>query len=136
MTIRDRGLQFTAVLISIFGLIIIAASLDDIFKKTASDSVPSNIVFLILIGILPLVLGVWLFRRTQVGASKRALEARERTVLDLASHHMGVLTVPQLAEESGMTLEQAKEILDRLNLKGFDEMAVSESGMVVYKFQL
>lgn len=136
MTIRDMALRLASVLISIFGLIMIAGTLINIFDKRGGNSLASNISFILLLGIVPLVFGVWLFRRTQTGASRRAIEARERIVLDLASHHSGVLTVPQVAEQSGMTLEEAEKILDRLNLKGFNEMAVSESGAMVYTFRL
>ena len=136
MTIKDNALRVVAVLISVFGLIIVAGALIEIFNHTGQDSLASNITLLILIGILPLFLGLWLFKRTQTSASRRAMEARERIILNLAAHHGGVLTVPGVAEASGMTLEQSKEILNRLHLKGFNEMAVSESGTILYTFQL
>jgi hypothetical protein len=41
-----------------------------------------------------------------------------------------------VASNSALTLEQAKDTLDQLNLKGFNEMDVSELGTIVYKFRV
>jgi hypothetical protein len=45
------------------------------------------------------------------------------------------LTVVEVAADSVLTLEQAKETLDQLNIKGFNEMDVSDAGIIVYKFR-
>ena len=46
------------------------------------------------------------------------------------------MTVAEVAANSALTLEQAKETLDRLNIQGFNEMDVSNAGIIVYKFRL
>jgi hypothetical protein len=132
----ERLLLAAAVLLVVFGLFMIVGAAANIFDRTAKDSVPGMVALLLLLGVLPLVLGVWLFRHTQLGASRRAFEAREQLIVHLASQHQGVLTVPQVAEESGMTLEQAKEVLDHLYRKRFNELTLSDSGEMVYKFQV
>lgn len=134
MSTSDRLLQAVAVLLGAFGAFMILGAMVEIFDKTAKESVPSALALLILAGILPVVVAFWLFIRTRASASRRALEAREKTVLELAIKHQGVLTVPQVAQESSMTVEQARETLDRLNRKDYVEVAASESGTLVYKF--
>jgi len=44
--------------------------------------------------------------------------------------------VAEVAANSALTLEQAKATLDRLNVQGFNEMDVSDAGIIVYKFHL
>jgi len=136
MKMSERLLLAAAVLLTLFGLVMILGATINLFDRTAKDSVPADVALLLLAGVLPVALGVWLFRHTQTGASRRAFAARERTVLHLASQHHGVLTVPQVAEEAGMTLEQAKEVLERLYHKSFTELTLAESGEMVYRFQV
>lgn len=136
MMLKDTLVRLAAIGIGVFGFIMIAGTLIDLFDRTGQNSPASDLTLLILIGILPLLFGIWLFQRTQADASRRALAARERTILTLAGHHGGVLTIPEVAEESDMSLEQAKEILNRLNLKGYNEVAASDSGTILYKFPL
>lgn len=40
----------------------------------------------------------------------------------------------QVADESGMTLEQAKAVLDRLYHKSFNEKTLADSGELMYRF--
>lgn len=134
MTRNEKLLLAAAVLLVLFGLFLILGSSINIADRKATESVPANVAVLLIAGVLPLVVGVWLFLHTQRGASRRALEAREQTVLRLASQHHGELTVPQVADESGMTLEQATEVLERLYHKSFTEMTLSDSGEMVYRF--
>ena len=135
MKTSEKGLLAVAVVLTLFGLFIMLGTTVEIFDRTSKDSVGGDIAGFILAGIVPLAVGVWLFWRTLKGAAKRALEARELTVIHLARQHHGVLTVPQVAEESGMTLEQAAEILDRLYHKSFNEKTLAESGELIYRFQ-
>ena len=62
------------------------------------------------------------------------MEDSEKIVLQLAKKRRGLLTVAEVAANSALTLEQAKETLDQLNIKGFNEMDVSDAGIIVYKF--
>jgi hypothetical protein len=66
--------------------------------------------------------------------AKRTVEDSEKIVLKLAKKRRGALTVAEVAANSALTLEQAKETLDQLNIKGFNEMDVSDAGIIVYKF--
>jgi hypothetical protein len=132
----EKLLLAVATLLALFGLVMILGSTINLADQKPHESVASDAAVLLLAGILPLALGVWLFWRTLTGASRRAFEAREQAVVHVASRHRGVVTVPQVAEESGMTLEQAKEVLDRLYHKSFNEMTLSDSGEIIYRFQV
>jgi hypothetical protein len=130
----EKLLIGVAILVALFGLFMILGATINIFDRKSKDSVPGDVALLIFVGVLPLLVGVWLFLHTRNGVSRRALEAREQAVLHLAGQHHGAVTVPQVAEESGMTLEQANEVLERLYHKHFAEMTLADSGEMVYRF--
>jgi len=136
MKLSERLLLVAAVVLALFGLVIILGTTISIFDRTSKSSVPGDVAGLIIAGVLPLALGVWLFWHTRLGASRRAFAARERTVLHLAGQHQGVLTVLQVADESDMTLEQAKAVLDHLYRQSVSELTLAESGELVYRFPL
>lgn len=136
MKSSEKLLLAAAVLLILFGLVMILGTTINIFDRNSKDSVPGDLAGLILAGVIPVVLGGWLFRHTLQGASRRAFEAREVTILRLAGQHKGMLTAPQVAADSDMSVEQAKEVLDRLYRKSFNQVALSESGEMVYQFQL
>jgi len=87
-------------------------------------------------GVLPLVGGVLLYQRVRANTATRKADEWERTVLQVAKRHHGIVTAMDVASNSALTLEQAKDTLDQLNLKGFNEMDVSELGTIVYKFRV
>jgi ABC-type multidrug transport system fused ATPase/permease subunit len=136
MKASEKLLLAVAVVIALFGLFMILGAIVEIFDPSSKNSVPADLALLVFLGLLPLAFAVWLFMRTRANALRRAEETREQLVLHLASRHQGVLTVPQLAEESGMSLEQAKEILDRLYRKSFTQLSLAESGEAIYTFHL
>lgn len=131
---NEKLLLAAAVFLVLFGLFFILGAIINIADRKSTDSIPADVAVLFIAGVLPLVLGVWLFLHTQRGASRRAFDAREQAVLRLAGQHHGELTVLQVAEASGMTLEQAKAVLERLYHTSFTEMNLSDSGEIVYRF--
>jgi hypothetical protein len=94
----------------------------------------TDVILTILFGILPIVCGIRLYKRIRQAVAKRTVEDSEKIVLKLAKKRRGALTVAEVAANSALTLEQAKETLDQLNIKGFNEMDVSDAGIIVYKF--
>jgi hypothetical protein len=136
MKLSEKLLLTGAVLVALFGLFMMLGAVINIFDGKSKDSVPGDVALFVFVGIVPLLLGIWLFRYTRMRVSRRALEAREQTVLHLARSHEGTLTVPQVAEEAGMTLEEAKAVLDRLFQHSFNEMTLLDSGETAYRFQL
>lgn len=136
MKMSEKLLQAVAVGIALFGLLIILGSILLMVDPKSKDSIAGDIALLVLLGVVPLAFAVWLFVRTRTAAARRVEATHEQMVLHLASLHQGVLTIPQLAEESGMSLEQAKDLLDRLYRKSFNQLSLAESGEAIYTFHL
>jgi predicted transcriptional regulator len=62
----------------------------------------------------------------------REKESVERTILKLAKRNRGILTASELALEANIPMEEAKKNLDALVSRGFAEIRVRRSGVLVY----
>ncbi len=102
----------------------------------------------VLFGVLPVVSGI---RRTVREAedrrqqkletleSKRALESgrrdsMEKTVLQIAKNHRGVVTPAIVVLESDLQLEEAERVLQGLSARGYAEMRIKDNGTIDYRF--
>src|SRR5262245_64295489 len=132
--VEEKVLVVVAVLISAFGVVMIAGVLIGILNHTSKYTLLTDVMLTLLFGVLPLFGGVWLYRRVRANTATRKADEWERTVVQVAKRHRGMVTAMDVASSSVMTLEQAKATLDQLNLKGFNEMDVSDLGTIVYKF--
>jgi len=61
-------------------------------------------------------------------------ESIERTILRLAKHNKGIVTASELALESGISIDEAKNALEKLVDQGFAELRVRKTGTLVYTF--
>ena len=136
MRFGEKLLVAVAVLLSAFGVVMIAGMLINILNHTSKDPLLTDLLLVLLIGVLPLVGGVRLYQHVRANAAARQADEWERAVLQVAKRHHGMVTAMDVASNSALTLEQAKDTLDQLNLKGFNEMDVSESGTIIYKFRV
>lgn len=59
-------------------------------------------------------------------------ESVERIILRLAKEKKGILTVSEAALEADIPIEEAKRTLDALVSRGFAELRVRKSGVLVY----
>ena len=61
-------------------------------------------------------------------------ETMERVILRTAKKNNGVVTPGEVALEGNISIQEAKKNLDELTAKGFSELRVKKSGVVVYAF--
>ena len=134
MTVNEKLQVGVAVLLGVFGIVILAGVCIGVLEGTSKYSLGTDLLLTILFGILPIVYGIVLYKRVKQAVTRRTVEDSEKVVLQLAKKRRGLLTVAEVAANSALTLEQAKETLDQLNIKGFNEMDVSDAGIIVYKF--
>ena len=62
-------------------------------------------------------------------------DSLERVILKTAKDNQGIVTPSEVAIESGMSIDQAKNALENLVTKGHADIRVSKSGSMVYFFQ-
>jgi hypothetical protein len=89
----------------------------------------------VLSGLLPLGASVYLlWRLMRRGRPSRPwrYKAREAAILRLAQRLGGRLTIADVAVGTGLTLRQAEATLNRLVQKGYADLHVSASGVLVY----
>ena len=58
----------------------------------------------------------------------------ERIILKIAKRNEGIASPSEVALEGDITLDKAKEQLEKLNKKGFADVRVTRSGALVYVF--
>lgn len=136
MRFGEQLLLVVAGLLSVFGVVMIAGVLIGILNHTSKYTLLTDVLLTLLLGVLPLVGGLLLGQRVRAKVASRQADAWEKSVLQVAKQHHGMVTAMDVACNSAMTLAQAKDTLDQLNLKGFNEMDVSESGTIIYTFRV
>lgn len=62
-------------------------------------------------------------------------DSLERVILKTAKENQGIVTPSVVAIESGMSIDQAKNALEKLVSKGHADIRVSKNGSMVYFFQ-
>jgi hypothetical protein len=136
MTVSERLSVVFAVVLGLFGFVMLVGVLIGALEGTSKYSRFTDVTLTILLGVVPLVGGILLYRRVRGAVVRRRTEERESAVLQVARQHEGVVSPLDVAADCGMSLEQAEEILHQLHLRGFAEMDLTDTGTVIYRFRL
>jgi hypothetical protein len=136
MTASERLSVVFAVVLSLFGFVMLVGVLIGALEGTSKYSRFTDVTLTILLGVVPLVGGIRLYRRVRGTVVRRQTGERESAVLQVVRQHEGVVSPVDVAADCGMSLEQAEEILKGLHLRGFAEMDVTDTGIVIYRFPL
>ncbi len=59
---------------------------------------------------------------------------REQRILDRAKAAGGRVTIPEIAADCDLSLQDSKQLLDEFVLEGAAEMLVTDDGILVYRF--
>lgn len=134
MTITEKcGVVCSALLIA-FGAFMILGGLLNYVEKPAENPLASTVALLGILGLAPILAGLAWWRHIRRKAVQRQTTTRERTVLQLAKVHHGVLTVAAVATHTTLSLEEAEQILTQLHLDGFATIDVDDQGALIYHF--
>ena len=89
------------------------------------------------IGVTQVIFGglLWILSKKLDAAAHLVRYRRQQNrIVRLAQQRGGRLTVTEAAAETGLTVEEAGEILKRMAEGGFVEVEITDSGMIVYRF--
>ena len=89
------------------------------------------------IGVTQVIFGglLWILaKKLDAAAYLVRYRRRQNRVVRLAHQRGGRLTVTETAADTGLTVEEASEILKRLADGGFVEVEITDSGLIVYRF--
>jgi len=121
-----------AVLMIIFGMMIVGGVIinqDDPHKKS---SLASDIVLGVMFGVVPLVLGIYLFRKTSRKLEVSTDNKNQVALLQYAKAHQNKITIAEAALCLSSSVSEAKKLLDELQLKSIFEIELTEEGTLVY----
>ena len=135
-TVGERLTVPLAALLAGFGLVMISGMLIGAFEGDATYSLSTNVVLVILLGLVPLGAAGWLIGGIRRAQRRRRSDAREAAVLSLATERRGVLSPLDAAASAGISAEDARATLDLLHRRGFCELEIADSGAEVYRFRL
>ena len=107
-----------------------------LFQMLSADG-PGRDFNLFAIGVPQVIFGslLWILAK-KLDAAVHLLRYRrqQNRVVRLARQRGGRLTVTETAADTGLTVEEAAEILKRLADGGFVEVEITDSGLIVYRF--
>jgi len=100
-----------------------------------------DIIGAIVLGIGPIA-GGGLMIRSRVKAKRQALHAKERDayvrhekeIIRLAQSHEGRISIPEIVAETSLSTDEADAVMREMTTKGYVDMQVTDSGVIVYEF--
>jgi hypothetical protein len=136
MKIKTFFLYFSSIILILFGLTMILGAILKLAEGDPKYSYTSNLAMLIIVGILPASMGCILIYNTIKKNRNSEKDRLENTILKLAKENNGKLTASDVAMNTSLSVEESKNYLDSLCIKGIVELFISESGISVYKFKM
>ena len=108
-----------------------------LFQMLRPEAPDSDFFELFAIGVTQVIFGslLWILAKKLDAAAHLVRYRRQQSrVVRLARQRGGRLTVTETAADTGLTVEEASEILKRLADGGFVEVEITDSGVIVYRF--
>ncbi|MBD3307211.1 hypothetical protein GF339_12340 [candidate division KSB3 bacterium] len=122
------------------GLFFLLGFVVNMSEEGATVTLADWIALLLLVGT-PLAGGGLLLkshyghnRKLRQHAQKTVYQKQEREILRLAQQKGGRLTIPEIAVDTSMSTAEAEEFMQGLAAKGYVDMQVTDSGVIVYEF--
>ncbi len=101
----------------------------------------ADIVGAIVLGIGPIA-GGGLMIRGRMKAKQQALHAQkrdayvrhEKEIIRLAQSHGGRISIPEIVAATSLSTDEADSVMREMTTKGYVDMQVTDSGVIVYEF--
>ena len=132
----ERIIFVLGVLVILFGLVMIAGGLINFFDSARERPASESLILMTLLGLGPVVCGFLMCRNMKRKAQHRKAEHIERQILQLAKENQGQLTISEVSMRLTLSSTEAKAVLDQCHLNHLAELSISDSGVVVYRFQM
>ena len=136
MTWSERFIYLLGILVILFGFIMVAGGLVNLFESSRDRSAGEWIVMIMLLGIAPIIAGLMMCRKMKHKGRHRQDELIERQILQLARDYQGKLTIPEVSMKMSLSSIEAKAALDQCHLNSLAELHISDNGVVVYQFNM
>lgn len=88
-----------------------------------------------ILGVIPLITGLLLWRGSRNGERKFLMSKYEREILQAASQNGGHLTPTELAMKTDLSLKESKKVLETMQIEGYCELKISSNGSILFYFR-
>jgi apolipoprotein N-acyltransferase len=88
-----------------------------------------------MLGVLPLLGGILLFRSSRNGERKFLLNKYEQEIFKIASQNGGHLTPTELAMKTDLSLKESKKVLETMQIEGYCELKISPNAAIIFYFR-
>ncbi len=114
-------------------LLVVVASVD--LVTGSADTEPSVLWGILVFFSLTTALGGYLAVKSRQRRIRKRRDRREKKILKAIARAGGRVTPFELAAETDLSVDKAREYLDRLCELGMGELHVTDSGSLVYVFR-
>ncbi len=97
-----------------------------------SADISGDLLALVFMAILPIGLGIWLFRKNEKAKIEQDSSKLEIALVRLANQKGGTLAIPDVVSGLKVRSSSARKIMEELHVQGVFEVDVTRSGALVY----
>lgn len=121
--------------LGIFGTALMTFGLiSDLIKNNFQELGPGFTAWLI-VGILPLTIGYLKRKQIKIKQLEAQKVHRQTSLLRLAKAHQGTLSTSEVALSLGVSIDEAREILEEAVTKGICTLEIDDNGNLDYIFR-
>lgn len=132
-TLKYQIGKIAAVLLMIMGAIFTSVIFMAIFGDDPQRS--SIIGGGFMLGVVPLIVGILLWRGSRNGERKFLMNNYEQQIFKIASQNAGHLTPTELAMKTDLSISESKKVLETMQIESYCELKISSSGSILYYFR-
>lgn len=132
----ERLVYMLGIVVILFGFVMIAGGLINLFESPREESVGELLVMTGILGVVPVAAGFMMCRRMRAKARYRRDELIERQIPQLAKDNQGQLTISDVSMHLSVPSTKAKAILDQCHLNHLADLQISDTGVVIYQFRM
>ncbi|MDM8515145.1 hypothetical protein QUF76_03010 [Desulfobacterales bacterium HSG16] len=125
----------TGIFFTIFCSLIFFQAIYDLSLGKAEPDDEAGVVYSLLVICLGGALfSIRMVLKARAGKKKAVQEKKERRILRLITQKGGRVTPFEIASETSLTIEEAKNTLDNMCENGFGQLQVADTGSTIYVF--
>lgn len=124
-----------SIFLLLFSALLTAATISNfVDDEPVKNPIATLMAALVMIGI-PAALGFILWKKATRIKTKTLAERHENTILEEVRRNGGHITPAELAMRTNLSISEAKQALEELQLAGHTEVDVTEEGALEYHFR-
>lgn len=125
----------TGVVVALFSLLVMAIGIAEMAAGGDGETSTGVYIFLLLFFAGTTAIGAYLaWKGFRIRTPRRGQLEREQRILALAQVNEGRVTIAEVAALCGLSVDQSKAELDRMQRGGITDVQLSDTGVLIYTF--